>query len=255
MDEQPDSRPPRKRRVEAEAKASFIAALRAGAHREAAAKAAGFTSNAFYYARDRDPVFAQAWRFALDLSAIDARAAPPPLGGVRIAPNANRPLQARAERRRRFDDERKRIFLDHFAGTADALAACEAAGICYSTYTTHRRKDAEFRAACDEALAVAVAGLEAEAVRQRVEAQRNLRDGLCPAGEMPKEFDRVMQLLARYDRRDGRTGLRERGHGHLRRWSFDEAILALDKYLRALGARHSIHADPIMLPPPREDTE
>jgi len=253
MDEQPDSQAPRKRRVDAAAKAAFVAALRGGARRHAAAKAAGFSANAFYHARESDPAFALAWRFALELSAIDARATPPPPGSAPIAANANRPLQARGERRRRFDDDRKRIFLDYFAGTADANAACAAAGISYSAYTAHYRKDPEFRAACDEALAVAVAGLEAEAVRQRVEAQRNLREGLCPAGEISKEFDRVMQLLARYDRRDRRYGRRERHYGRLKRWSFEEAIVALDKYLRALGARHGIQAEPIVLPPPKEE--
>lgn len=241
-----DSRP----RVDAAAKERFIAALRAGAHRDEAASRAGFTAEAFYYARKKDAVFRQAWRFALELSAIDVRAARPIPRDAAIAPNSKRPLQARAERRRRFDDARKRIFLDHFAGTADAYAACEAAGISYSAFTAHRRKDAEFAAACDEALAVAVAALEAEAVRQRLEAQRNLREGLCPKGELPKEFDRVMQLLGYYARRDGRIGLRARRHGHMKRWSFDEAILALDKHLRALGARHGIHAEPILLPPP-----
>ena len=64
-----------------------------------------------------------------------------------------------------------------------------------------------------------------------------------------------MQLLARYDRRDRRYGLRERQYGRLKRWSFDEAIVALDQYLRALGARHGIRAEPIMLPPPKEAEE
>ena len=244
------------RRVDAAAKQAFIAALRDGAHREAAAKQAGFSLQAFYYARKQDGLFRQAWLFALELSAIDARAARSAAapGDVAIAPNRNRPLQVRAERRRRFDDRRKRIFLDHFAGTADAHAACEAAAISYSAYTAHRRKDAEFAAACDEALAVAVAALEAEAVRQRLEAQRDLREGLCPAGEIAKEFERVMQLLARYDRQGGRPGLREVRYGRMKRWDFHEAIAALDRHLRALGARHGVAAEPIMLPPPSGDS-
>ncbi|HKR24659.1 MAG TPA: hypothetical protein VJS15_05335 [Allosphingosinicella sp.] len=241
-----------RRRVDAAAKEAFIAALRDGAHRDEAARLAGFTAEAFYYARRKDGLFRQAWLFALELSAIDARAARSAgvPGDVPIAPNSNRPLQARAERRRRFDDRRKRIFLDHFAGTADAHAACDAAGVSYSAYTAHRRKDPEFAAACDEALAVAVAALEAEAVRQRLDAQRNLREGLCPAGGIAKEFERVMLLLARYDRQGGRSGLREVRYGRMKRWSFDEAIAALDRHLRALGARHGIEAEPIMLPPP-----
>ena len=150
-------------------------------------------------------------------------------------------------RRPRFDDCRKRIFLAHFAGTADAHAATSAAGVAYVTVTQHRRKDADFAAGWDEALAVAYASLEAEAVRQRLEAQRDLREGLCPTGEVSREFDKVMQLLARYDRRDGRIGIRERGAGALKRWTFEESMTLLDKKLRALGSRR--------LPPPAEPGE
>ena len=123
----------------------------------------------------------------------------------------------------------------------------------YSAFTAHRRKDPEFSAACDEALAVAYAALEAEAVRQRLEAQRNLREGLCPTGEIAKEFERVMQLLARYDRGGGRIGFRRVGPGNERRWTFDEAIALLDRQLRAFGARHGVAADPIRLPRPEPD--
>lgn len=252
-----DSARPSRRRIDEGAKASFIAALRAGASRDEAAAQAGFTANAFYCARRSDRVFALAWAYATDLSADDARAARvaaarPGRDEAAIVPNANRRLQLRPVRRARFDDRRKRRFLDHFAGTADLCAAAAAAGVAASTVTQHRRKDSEFAAGCDEALRIAYASLEAEAVRQRLEAQRNLRDGLSPEGEMPREFERVMQLLARYDRKDGRIGLRERGPGREARWSFDEAIAALDRKLRALGARRGIEAEPILLPPPEE---
>lgn len=246
-----------RRSIDAAAKARFVEGLRAGASRDDAATAAGFTANGFYYARRSDPVFALAWRWATDLSADDARAAraaiarPGPHEAA-IVPNANRLLQCRPVRRARFDDRRKRIFLDHFAGTADARAAAAAAGVAPSTITQHRRKDAEFAAACGEALAVAYADLEAEAVRQRLEAQRDLREGISPKGEMPREFDRVMQLLARYDRKDGRIGLRSVGPGRERRWSFDEAIALLDRKLRALGIRYDvvIPEDHPLLPSP-----
>ncbi len=242
---------PDKRRVDAAAKRDFLAGLRAGLKRDEAAKQAGFTANAFYYVRRGDPVFALAWVWAVDLSAADAHAAriaaDLPAGApgeIWIAPNSNRALQLRPVRRAFFDDRRKRIFLDHFAGTADARQACAAAGISYSTFTEHRREDAEFAAGCDESLAVAYAALEAEAVRQRLEAQRNLREGLSPKGEIPKEFDRVMRLLARYERKDGRVGLRSRGRGRERRWTFDEAIEALDRKLQALGVRRNLLRPP-----------
>jgi hypothetical protein len=256
-----DSGRPARRLIDAEAKARFAAALRAGLKRDDAARQAGFTANAFYYARAADPVFALAWAWATDLSADDARAgraaaARPGPNEAAIAPNANRLLQRRPVRRARFDDRRKRLFLDHFAGTADVRAAAAAAGVAVSTVTQHRRKDAEFAAAWDEALGVAYADLEAEAVRQRLEAQRDLREGLSPKGEMPREFDRVMRLLARYDRKDGSIGLRRVSRGRERRWTFDEAIALLDKKLRALGARHGVapQEEPPRLPPPEGDS-
>lgn len=249
-----DSRP-RRRRVDEAAKERFLAAIRQGTPRDAAAARAGFTAEAFYCARRRDPVFRFAWMWALELSAADERAAF--AGRSRaagsdevIAPNANRRLQRRRVRRRRFDDDRKRVFLAHFAGTADAQAAAAAAGVGYSTVVQHRLKDAGFARGWDEALAVAYAALEAEVVRQRLEAQRLLREGLCPTGEIASEFERVLQLLARYERKDGRIALRGVGAGRERRWTFDEAIAELDRSLRALGARHGIDAEPIALPPP-----
>jgi hypothetical protein len=257
-----DSARPTRRRIDEETKARFLAALRAGASRDDAAAQAGFTATAFYYVRRSDRVFSLAWTWATDLSADDARAAraaavrPGPEEAT-IVPNARRRLQRRPVRRARFDDRRKRRFLDHFAGTADARAAAAAAGVAPSTITTHRRKDREFDAACGEALGVAYASLEAEAVRQRLEAQRDLRDGLCPKGEMPKEFDRVLRLLARYDRKDGRIGPRVVSPGRERRWSFDDAIALLDRKLRALGVRYDIVPpdDPRHLLPPPPDAE
>jgi hypothetical protein len=242
--------------VDAAAKRDFLAGLRAGLKRDEAAKQAGFTANAFYYVRRGDPVFALAWAWAVDLSAADAHAARiagapfDPEESV-IAPNARRRLQLRPIRRALFDDRRKRIYLDHFAATADARAAAAAAGVAPCTVSAHRRMDSGFAAAEDEALAVAYASLEAEAVRQRLEAQRNLREGLCPTGEISQEFDRVIRLLARYERKSGRIGLRAPGPGRERRMSFDEAIALLDRKLRALGARHGVESGDVpRLPPP-----
>lgn len=248
-----DSHKPGGRRVDVAAKEAFLAAIRDGAPREEAAGRAGFTANAFFYHRKRDPVFRLAWTFAHELSAADERSATASAklhyeaGEVRIVPNANRLLQRRPVRRRHFDETRKRLFLDHFAGTADLEEAAAVAGVGKSTVVQHRLKDPDFGAACEAALAIAYALLEGEAVRQRLEAQRKLREGLCPTGEIAQEFERVMRLLARYERKNGRIGVREVAEGRERRWTFDEAIDWLDKKLQALGVRRGI------LPPPAAD--
>jgi hypothetical protein len=244
-----DSRQPGRRLIDAAAKARFLDVLRGGASRQEAAAAAGFPLKSLYTARRRDPVFRLAWTWAMELSvaaehsqrlaARDAAGAGAP---VRLASQGGRIVQRRRMRWVRFTEKRQQIFLDHFAGTADCQAAAAAAGVCAATVTAHKRRNPEFAELWNEALQTAYPRLEAEAVRQRLEAQQRLREGLAPTGEVAQEFERVMKLLARWDRRDGRIGPREIGHGKLKRWSFDEAIEALDKRLRALGARR--------LPPP-----
>lgn len=257
MSEEGDSPPPSRRLIDAAVKARFLGALRAGARREAAAAACGFPLSSFYTARGRDPLFHLAWHWARDLAAIDERGGELALRTaegetVRIAPGNRRLLQRRRMSWVRFTESRQQIYLDHFAGTADAEAAAAAAGVSSATVEAHGRKHPEFAALCDETLRFAYAKLEAEAVRQRLEAQARLRENLVPTGEMAQEFargdvaaefERVMKLLARYDRRDGRVARREVGRGHQRRWTFEEAIAALDKRLRALGLRHGIADD------------
>jgi hypothetical protein len=244
-----DSQAAPRRLIDDEARRRFLEALRAGATRETAAEASGFPLGSLYNVRARDPVFRMAWEWAMDLYCIEGRAgelarpsadAQPGDGvAVRIAPQGGRLLQRRTMTWVRFTPSRQQIFLDHFAGTADAHAAAAAAGVSYATVRSHYRRNPEFAAAWHEALRIAYATLEAEAVRQRLEAQRRLADNIEPAGEMAREFDRVMKLLARWDRREGRVGARDRRPGP-GRWTFDEAIAALDKRLRDLGVRRGL---------------
>ena len=254
MDGDDDSQPPRGL-IDAGAKARFAAALRAGLHRADAAAAAGFNLNALYNARARDPLFRLACDFAIALCALDDRAAaaaaiPAEDTPTRIAPQGNRLLQRRRMRWVRFTEERQQIFLNHFAGTADAQAAAAAAGVTYHAVRAHWRKNPEFAAAWDDALAQAYALLEAELVRQRLQAQARLAENIEPTGEMAQEFERVMKLLTRWDRRGGRIGPRTRDPLPAVRWTFDEAIDALEKKLQALGVRRGL-----LPPPPYPDEE
>jgi len=238
---------PAQRRLIAEAdKTRFLEALRAGASREEAAAAAGFPLGSLYNVRARDSVFRLGWEWALDLAAIDerggelSRRTADGEPGDRIAPKNGRLLQRQKMRWVKFTGKRQQIYLDHFAGTADAEAAAAAAGVTTHTVRVHARKHPEFEAAESQALRYAYARLEAEAVRQRLEAQRRLSENLEPTGEIAREFERVMKLLARFDRKDGRIARREVGHGRQQRWTFEEAIDALDKKLRALGVRRGV---------------
>lgn len=265
MSRKSDSGKPPRRRIDGAVKARFVGALRAGVGRDAAAAAEEFSAEAFYCARQRDALFRSAWVWAMEISAVEERearragemGAAAALDGV-ILPNNKRVAQRRRKRGIEFTDARKQLFLDYFAGTADVQDSCRAAGIHYSTVYKHRRIDPLFAAGWDEALRGAYALLEAEALRERLAAQRRGPFEPVPGGTLgggaeeagagseasrAKEFERVMLLLARLDRQGGR-GVQQAGPGKLKRMSFEEAIEALDRKLRALGVRRGI------LPPP-----
>jgi hypothetical protein len=216
---------PRDQRVDDEAMGVFLSALRNGALVQDAARAAGFALSTFNRLRKRDPAFAEAWEEAMELSAAPRF----------IAPQNGRRLQLRWSRCVRFVDWRKDIFLAHFAGTCDEAAAAKAAGVSRSTVIRHRQRDPDFAARRQAALELGYATLEAEALRQRLEAQQKLRDGILPEGEVTQEFERILKLLERYERRNGRVADRGVAHGRRRAWTLEEAIAAIEVKLRNLN--------------------
>ncbi|MEA2998978.1 MAG: hypothetical protein QOK17_811 [Sphingomonadales bacterium] len=231
------------RRIDDAAKAAFLAALRGGARREDAAEAAGFSLMGFYGARSRDPVFKAEWTEALAASPAAARRvrACEERGEVRIAPANRRLFQRRRRRNVRFDARAQALYLAHFAATGDSRAAAAAAGVHISTVRLHRGNDPAFREAHRQALGQAYDFLEAETLRQRLAAQERLRAAIEAAAPDPPpslvaeagaEFDRTMKLLARLERKPRRPDT----HGPRRgRWTFEQAIAALEKRLNALG--------------------
>jgi hypothetical protein len=208
-----------------EAKGLFLAGLKRGLSMEDAARNAGFSPAGFWKARRRDPAFDEAVEEMLELSNTPRF----------ISPGNGRRWQLRRIRRLRFVQWRKEVFLAFLAGTCDVTAAAEAAGVCESTVWRHHARDPDFAAALQQALETGYARLEAEALRQRLEAQRLLREGVLPAGEIPQEFERVLRLLQRWDRRNGKVGPRTVAPGRRQSWTFEQAIAELDRYLAALG--------------------
>ena len=213
-----------------EARRRFLAAVRAGARLEDAAATAGYSLSHFYKQRRRDPRFRREWKSALAESATRERAL--------IRPNGRRRLQRRRMRHVAFDPPRQEAFLNHFAGCGDAREAAAVAGVDHSTVYKHRRKDPVFAAEFDVALDQAYVRLRVEAVRQRLEAQRRLRkaaeDGV-PTGEVAEEFERVIKLLDRWDRRNGQAGMRSTTPEKRRALSFDEGMRLLERKLRNLA--------------------
>jgi len=240
------------RRIDAAAKAEFLAGLRRGESREDAAFAAGFSMMGFYGARSRDPAFKAAWTEALAESAAAERRVRAyaergeraERGEIRIASANRRIYQRRRRRNVRFDAQAQAAFLTHFALNCDTRAAAAAAGVHESTVTLHRRTDRAFAEAHDAALAQGYRNLEEEAVRLRLAAQARLRAAIEAAGgtmpppladESGAEFDRIMKLLARRDRKPHRPDSRFKEGGRRQRWTFEEAILLLKKRLQAMG--------------------
>ena len=213
------------RRIDDEAKGVLLQGLKRGLLLPEAARVAGFSPSGFCKARGRDPAFAEAWDEAMEMSATPRF----------VAPQNGRRLQLKKVRRVRFVDWRKELFLARFAATADETAAAEAAGVCVSTVWRHRQKNAEFARAWQAALDQGYATLEAEALRQRIEAQRRMREDPLPEGEPAREFERVLKLLERWERRNGRVGAREVSRGQRKAWSFEEAIAAIETKLRNLN--------------------
>lgn len=128
--------------------------------------------------------------------------------------------------------------------TCDTKAAAAAAGVHESTVHLHCRTDPAFAEAYAQALRQGYVRLEAEALRMRFEAQRKLHAAIDAAGdtipprlaaEEGAEFDRVMRLLARWDRRPRRSDSRFKPGGRRQRHSFDDAIDMLEKKLLGLG--------------------
>lgn len=208
---------------------AFLKALRDGASLDDAAKAGGHSVAGFCGLRRRDPVFARRWAATMTGSAEAER--------VIVRGNNGRRLQRRRMRHMRFDTARKEIFLNHFAGCGDAREAAAVAGVDHSTVYKHRRKDPVFAAGFAAALEQCYARLEVEAVSQRLKAQQRLSRALdegVVTGEVPEEFERVMKLLDRWDRRSGGPGVRTVAPEKRPRLSFDEAIVLLERKLRNL---------------------
>jgi hypothetical protein len=161
-----------------------------------------------------------------------------PAGEERIASNNRRGLQVRKMRHVRFDAKRQQRFLAHFAWSADTLAAAAEAGVCETTVYNQRRSNPAFAEEFQAALDQAYARLEAEALRAAVErSEPGAEPGAAPLlpADMAAEFERVLKLLARWDRKPRRPERQAALDGRREPWSFEGAIALLNRRLAALG--------------------
>lgn len=243
--------------------ARFVLALRNGATVEDAAAAAGVAATTLYYRRRVDADFAALWDEAAagaeaDTAAARARegAAKDSAQGTVIRDQDGRYLIRRRRCVVEFTRRRKQIFLDHMAGSCNMAAAACAAGVTVGTVRKALAEDTAFAEAFDTALMVGYKALEAEAICQQQEAQAAYR--LSPTDDpeaAARTFDRTMQLLREYRRKDGSIGRRPRGtrprvaSAEEVRVALGKALAAFEKRVRAAGYKVP-DKDPDQLPPP-----
>ena len=125
---------------------------------------------------------------------------------------------ARTGGRKLFDARRRGIFLEWFAATCNVKLAAEKADIGYHTVFRHRRADAAFAEAWDEALAQGYAALEAGLLADALaadtysyELNEPERDRPETPSSSPLSFEQRMFLLREYRRSDGVRGPRAVG--------------------------------------------
>ncbi|HET9639887.1 MAG TPA: hypothetical protein VFP12_11845 [Allosphingosinicella sp.] len=209
-------------------RAAFLAALRGGALVEAAAAEVGVRPGTLYRRRRRDPGFDAEWTAAAEASQR---------WEYRKAPGAKARL-VRTKRRLRFGGARRAAYLAELARTCNSSDSARWAGVDPTTICRHLRRDPGFARDCAAALAMGYAALELRLAEEQAAARRRLDwRAIEPTGRMTGDFDEGMRLLARWTRPDGSIGPRFVSRGRQRRWSFEEAIVLLERRLRGLGIK------------------
>jgi hypothetical protein len=254
----PRRRPECDRAVSAEQQVRFLLGMRNGLTVAAAARWAGVAVATLYYRRRIDASFAELWREAVagasaDVAAVRAaeRAADEAAQGTKVCAHGDRVLVRKKRRIVDFTPERKQLFLDHIAESCNMDAAAAAAGVTGGAARKALAEDADFAEAFDVALAVGYKALEADTLHQVQMAYRLSPDGPAGAagsGGDKQTFERSMQLLHEYRRRDGTIGRRPSPH-HRKMASKEEVVQAVAKLIREVRQRNALLAQ-AKLPPP-----
>ena len=172
---------------------------------------------------------------------------------LRIIPNKNRRAQVAPTSRKLFDDAAKAEFLEWFAATCNCSLAARKTGFHYRTVLRHWREDEAFGARCEAALKMGYPRLEelalraAEVALKRAAGEPIAGDRTPPAEHFRMDPSTALQLLRDHWRHlaglAGGSGRGAKPGPPLTRWSFEDAMVALDKKLRSMGLRHGIPAD------------
>jgi hypothetical protein len=120
---------------------------------------------------------------------------------TRLRGGKHRDLQvARTGGRKLFDEERRGVFLEWFAATANVSLSAEQAGISYKTAFKHRMNDADFAADWDRALEQGVARAKAKQLESKGRPRRGI-DGDLDAPEMGDVDPQIVIAMIRESER------------------------------------------------------
>ncbi len=145
----------------------------------------------------------------------------------------------RNQRRKLFNRERKKTFLEFFAATGNLGWAAEEAGICRQTVSKHLMSDPEFGAAYEEALNVSRLRLKSSLVEIKKPEQPIVIDGTVEVPEIDMPFEqkiavlREMEREVKIGRRRGRTP-QIAPNAQLFK-ALHQALIGFEKEMRRLG--------------------
>lgn len=125
-------------------------------------------------------------------------------------------------------------FLEHLKTSANMAESCRCVGVKYSTMMALKAKDADFQAACDEALEESYDHLEAEARRR---AFHGVEEPVVYQGQMTPIFERNADGSVRVDEDTGNPVQATDRHGNfkfltVRKYSDSLAQFLLKGYRR-----------------------
>jgi hypothetical protein len=167
-------------------------------------------------------------------------------GGIpRIIPNKRRKLQVAPTRRKLFDEAAQAEFLEWFAATCNCSLSARKTGFHYRTVIRHWREDADFAERCEAALKMGYPRLEelalraAEAALKRAAARPIKGNRTPPPEHFAMDPMTAVQLLREHKRHlaglAGGSGRGAKPGAKPLNKSFDEAVEALEKKLKAIG--------------------
>jgi hypothetical protein len=119
----------------------------------------------------------------------------------RVHRGRNRDAQiVRYPRRKLFNRERRKIFLEWFAATANMSWSAEVAGVSYKTVSKHILKDAEFAGLVRDAMGLGVLRAKAKAIETKRREPKIGIDGDLEVPELDMTRDEARQAVREHER-------------------------------------------------------